>query len=153
MRAWRIAPAPWATDKVCKGSRDYGGRWNPVGMAALYAGSTPELCALEYFVHLSGPVHPPLKLVAVDIPDDPELMLEVSTTALPPDWNSLPVSAGSQSFGGRWLAQAQQLVLLLPSVIVPESRNLLINPAHPRYRDVRLTILRDFAFDGRMLAR
>ena len=74
MRFWRIATARWALDRKCEGARIEGGRWNPVGTPALYAGTTPVICALEKFVHLDGMAHPPLKLVVVEIPDDDDLV-------------------------------------------------------------------------------
>lgn len=150
MRFWRIAQSKWALDKSGTGARNFGGRWNPVGLAALYAGCTIEIAALEMFVHIAGKHHPPLKLVAIDIPDDPGLIHTVAHAALPKGWSDLPVSAASQKFGGEWLQATQQLVLRVPSAIVPESYNALLNPLHPAYGEVRLSIQRDFTFDGRM---
>jgi RES domain-containing protein len=150
MRLWRITTAKWALDKLGAGARSEGGRWNPVGMAALYAGTNIEICALEKFVHLAGIDHPPLKLVAIDVPDGAGLIYRPAIDDLPADWDSLPVSAGSQEFGGNWLAQGRQLVLFVPSAIVPEATNAMINPAHPEYGNVHLSIVRDFEFDSRM---
>jgi RES domain-containing protein len=115
----------------------------------MYAGSTIELCALENFVHLAGVPTPPLALVSIDVPDEPELVLQPSMSTLPPNWAELPAPASTQEFGRKWLASAKQLVLLLPSAIVPEARTAMINPLHPRYRDLKLKIVRDFSFDAR----
>jgi RES domain-containing protein len=71
-------------------------------------------------------------------------------SALPRDWAELPAPASTQAFGRNWLMSAQQLVLLLPSAIIPEARTAMINPLHPRYREIRLKIVRDFSFDARM---
>lgn len=150
MRMWRITSSRWALDRICAGARDDGGRWNPPGLAAMYAGSTVEICALEKFVHLSGVDHAPLKLVAIDLPDDPKLIYTPKLSALPRDWSSLPVAAGSQQFGGKWLSEARHLIMLIPSAIVPEAKNAVINPAHPAYDRVLLKIERNFSFDARM---
>jgi RES domain-containing protein len=150
MRLWRITSARWALDRICAGARDDGGRWNPLGMAAMYAGTTVEICALEKFVHLAGVDHAPLKLVAIDIPDDPELVYTPRRSQLPDDWSALPVAAGSQQFGAKWLSGATHLVMLIPSAIVPEAQNAVINPAHPAYSQVALKVVRDFSFDARM---
>jgi RES domain-containing protein len=150
LRLWRITTRKWALDTACEGARLHGGRWNPIGHAALYAGATIEICALEKFVHLGTAPHPPLVLVAVDLPDDAALILRPEIATLPPAWSDLPVSAQAQAFGRQWLDAGRQLVLLVPSAIIPESTNALINPAHPAYREMQLTIVREFTFDARM---
>lgn len=147
---WRITSAKWALDKLCEGSRTYGGRWNPVGLPAMYAGTTVEICALEKFVHIGGYKDPPLVLVSIEVPDDKSLRFQPTISSLPKDWSDLPTSAGAQEFGRQWLMSAAQLVLLVPSAIVPEATNALINPMHPAYKDIKLSIVREFTFDARM---
>lgn len=148
MRLWRITTKKWALDKLCDGARLYGGRWNPSGHPVLYAGSTIEICALEKFVHLAGALHPPLVLVAIDVPD--AMVIQPALTDLPIGWADLPASGGAQEFGRRWLQSNTELVMLVPSAIIPESSNALINPTHPAYAGVQLNIVRDFTFDARM---
>lgn len=150
MRLWRITTRKWALDTACEGARLHGGRWNPIGHGALYAGTTIEICALEKFVHLGLVPHPPLVLVAVDVPDDAALYFQPDLKDLPAAWSELPVSAQAQAFGRTWLEPARTLVMLVPSAIIPESTNAVINPAHPAFAQVRLTIVRDFSFDARM---
>jgi hypothetical protein len=69
---------------------------------------------------------------------------------LPSGWADLPPSAGAQEFGRTWLQSNSALVMFVPSAIIPESANALINPAHAAYADVTLEIVRDFTFDARM---
>jgi RES domain-containing protein len=148
LRLWRITTRKWALDRLCDGARLYGGRWNPSGYPVMYGGSTIEICALEKFVHLAGASHPPLVLVAVDVPD--ALFIRPALADLPIGWADLPASNGAQEFGRHWLQSSNELVMLVPSAIIPESTNALINPAHPAYARVELTIVRDFTFDARM---
>ncbi len=150
MILWRITTAKWALDKLCEGARANGGRWNPVGLPAMYAGTTVEICALEKFVHIAGSAYPPLKLVSIEVPDEGALISQPKISSLPPDWSDLPVSASAQEFGRQWLISQSQLILLVPSAIVPESTNALINPMHPAYQHVKLSVIRDFTFDARM---
>ena len=150
MRLWRITTRQWALDTLCDGARQFGGRWNPVGTPALYAGTSIELCALEKFVHLAGATHPPLVLVAVDLPDDEVVQSRPPLAALPPDWADLPAPASTQEYGRVWLAAGSALALLIPSAIIPESNNVLINPRHPAYGRIKLSIVRAFSFDARM---
>lgn len=150
MRCWRIATTKWALDKECSGSRRDGGRWNPAGYPVMYAGSTIEICALEKFVHLSGIQHPPLKLVAIDVPDEPGLLYAPKLNELPTQWAALPIGSESQEFGKRWIRAADTLLMRVPSAIIPEAANIVINPGHPAYRRVRVQIAREFQFDARM---
>ncbi|MGV8897718.1 MAG: RES family NAD+ phosphorylase [Burkholderiaceae bacterium] len=150
MRLWRITTRQWALDTLCDGARLYGGRWNPVGTPAMYAGTTIEICALEKFVHLAGIALPPMMLVSIDVPDDENVCIRPPLTDIPKDWSDLPASAGAQEFGRKWLHSASQLVMLVPSAIIPEATNAVINPAHPAYRSLKLDIVREFTFDARM---
>lgn len=150
MKLWRITTKKWALDTLCDGARVNGGRWNPIGYPVMYAGTTIEICALEKFVHIAGAGHPPLVLVCVQMPDDAAFYTQPSLAELPVDWSDLPASAGAQEFGRRWLESAHQLVMLVPSAIIPESLNAVINPGHPAYSRVTLEVVREFSFDGRM---
>jgi hypothetical protein len=58
---------------------------------------------------------------------------------------------GAPSFGGRFLRGGAHLTMRMPSTIVGEGVNFLINPEHPAYKDVALSIVRTFSFDPRML--
>jgi RES domain-containing protein len=139
MIAWRISRAPFA-DLSGTGARLYGGRWNSPGRALIYAAETAALAVLEVRVHLD---------LAPDLlPDDYVLTgiacdgLGVETLdSLPPD----PLS-----FGDQWLAEVRTPILRVPSFIVPESFNLLLNPAHPDAAALRQASQRPFRFDQRL---
>lgn len=120
-----------------------------VGMPALYCGTSIAICILEKFVHLSRAALPPLALVAVDVPDHHRLY-EPAIAALPAGWDDLPTSGTAQVFGGAWLTLRANLAMKVPSAIVNEETNVIINPLHPDYGDVELSIIRPFTFDSRM---
>jgi RES domain-containing protein len=150
LRLWRITTRKWALDTLCEGARLYGGRWNPIAWPVMYAGTTIEICALEKFVHLAESAHPPLVLVSIDVPDQPGLAWRPQLAELPADWAELPAPASTQEFGRSWIASGRGLMLFVPSSIIPESSNAVLNPRHPAYQDIRLKIVREFAFDARM---
>jgi RES domain-containing protein len=152
MKLWRIAHPRYALDRSCAGAARYGGRWNPIGTPAFYCAASIALAALKKFVHLAAAPLPPLALVEVDLPDD-EAMLEADVQALPPDWARLPGSGQAQGFGATWLAAGTQLAMRVPSAIIPEETNVVINPHHPAYGRVKLAVLRPFTFDARMLSK
>lgn len=150
MRLWRIAARKWALDTACDGARLYGGRWNPPGTPLMYAGTTIEICALEKFVHLAGVTAPPLVLVAIDVPDEPTLVHRPAIADLPAGWSDLPISSAAQAFGRDWVDAGKHLMMLLPSAIIPEARNAVLNPQHPAFQQIELSLVRDFTFDSRM---
>lgn len=149
MRLWRISQRKFALDSLCADTAQFGGRWNPIGMPALYCGTSIAICTLEKFVHVGASALPPLVVVAVDIPDNISLYTP-TIDELPTGWNALPTSSAAQKFGASWLSTGRELGMSVPSAIITEEKNMVINPRHPDYVHVEFTVVRLFAFDGRM---
>ena len=146
---WRIAQRPLALDRTGAGAREYGGRWNRPGTPAIYAGRTVAIAALEKFVHLAGVPALDLVLVRIELPEHCSVE-EPEIANLPADWNAVPIRHASMDFGTTWIQEERSLVLYVPSTIVPEERNAVLNPNHPEFRTVQLLIERDFTFDLRL---
>lgn len=149
MLVWRICRA--AHRKLDgKGSRLHGGRWNSEGVSVIYTSSTLSLAALEYLVHVDIDDTPDdLVAMTIDVPDDAGEEL-VAVDDLPGDWNQLPDHPACAGRGDQWAAAGTALLLRVPSALVPEESNLLINPAHPRAGDMLVVSIRPFAFDSRL---
>jgi RES domain-containing protein len=146
---WRIARRVHALDKRGAGARANGGRWNEVGTAAIYAGSTIAIAALETFVHVAGIVPADLVLVRIELPTG--CSTEKPRFAnLPRHWDSLPVAPGSMAFGSKWARESRSLVLYVPSALIPEEVNAVLNPNHPEFGGVKMAIQRPFHYDARM---
>jgi RES domain-containing protein len=150
VRIWRIARKPFAAPDG-EGARQFGARWNSEGVAVVYAASHLSLSALEYLVHIDvEDVPQDLFALAIEVPDDVgEIVL--TPADLPPGWRQTPAPAHCRQVGDDWVARGEALLLRLPSVLVPEETNVLMNPAHPRAREVRVVRSRPFAFDPRLL--
>jgi RES domain-containing protein len=149
MRTWRITYEDVALDRSCEGARKSGGHWHRKGTAALYTALCVELAVLEKFVHTKSP-EDGLVLVAADLPDDPSLEWRYDPADLPDDWSSPEDGGGATEWGERFLRGRSHLYMRVPSTIVGEGVNLVINPEHPAYKDVALSIVRSFSFDPRM---
>lgn len=149
MRAWRIANSRFALDRSCIGAITHGGRWNPIGMPMLYAASSISLAAVERLVHLGHSPWPEQELVAIDFPDSAEIY-RPSHDVLPARWDAMPTSSAAQAFGRAWLIDGTSLAMAVPSVVIPEQVNILLNPMHPEFSQVVLTRLRPFALDLRL---
>jgi len=137
IRAWRLSKARYAGDLTGQGAARDGQRWNQPGQRAVYLGMTPEITLLEVLVHLNGVLSAPLVLCGYDVPDTPGLIGEANGQA-------------SAAFGGDWLRTGQQLGLVLPSVVMPQARNLLLNPLHPAMAQVALVHQEPFQLDQRL---
>ncbi|HEU0013932.1 MAG TPA: RES family NAD+ phosphorylase [Longimicrobium sp.] len=150
MRVWRIARAAYqALDG--EGARLYGGRWNPEGVAAVYASASLALAALEYLVHVDTENVPgDLVALEIEVPDDAGARV-VLPAELPADWNRVDDHPACVETGAGWAREAADLVLRVPSAIVPEESNFLINPSHPAAGRVSIVRTRPFSFDPRLL--
>jgi RES domain-containing protein len=151
MRVWRIIPKLHLSQAFDgEGARRFGGRWNGLGTRVVYASATLSLAALEFFVNLDRDTEPDqLVAVSADIPDDTRIgYIEVSD--LPKNWRSYPVPEELQDLGTAWVASASAAVLVIPSAVIPEERNYLLNPAHPDFKRFRLNKPEAFHFDPRM---
>lgn len=122
-------------------------------MPVVYTSATLSLAALEYFVHLN-PAQAPADLVAIPA-DIPESVArdEVAAEALPSTWRAYPAPEALAEIGTAWVCAGKTAVLVVPSVIVPQERNFLLNPAHPHFGGIRLGRLEAFSFDPRLSKR
>jgi RES domain-containing protein len=111
--------------------------------------TTAELAVLEKFVHAQED-NSPLVLLAIDLPDDPTLGLDVPLVRLPKGWDDMPTSTAAAEFGSAFLKQGTHLYMRVPSTIVQEATNLVINPLHRDYHKVCLEVVRPFSFDPRL---
>ena len=139
---WRIATDTTdyeADDLSGAGAEKTGGRWNRAGIPMLYNATTRALACLETLVHLNAGGLPLNRyLVEIDVPDAVWAIAEAATSVSAPiGWDAEPAGCASIAFGSDWAASKRSALLLVPSVIVPEEHNILINPAHPDA--VRLT--------------
>lgn len=150
-RAWRLCRAPFQPLDG-EGARLYGGRWNEAGVPVVYAASSLALAALEYLVHVD-PEDAPEDLVALalDVPDDAPTA-HVAVADLPTGWEAEVDSPSCRAVGGAWLREGAALALHVPSALVPEEANVLLNPRHPAMAGVQVIARRRFAYDPRLLA-
>jgi len=156
IQVWRIGycASPQPSTTAILGTLGYGstlanGRWHSLGpYQVIYAGSSRALCQLEKRVHSNGSNPKDQALMRLELPDG-AVVRHVEELGLPADWRTN--QAATQSLGMAWLAQATELGLWVPSYIEPSELNLLINPTHPQYSSIKLTVERiPFGFDPRL---
>jgi RES domain-containing protein len=105
---------------------------------------------LEYLAHVERASAPgDLVFVEAVIPDADVVALD--SARLPRNWRSEPPSPELRAVGDDWVASKRGLALRVPSVIVPQEFNLLINPAHGRFRSIRVLSPQAVTIDPRLL--
>ena len=123
------------------------GRWHHAGQPVVYLTESPAGALLEVCVHTS----------ANDVPTDFSMLKievsEVQVQAIQPD--ELPVGWQSRlevtrDFGTAWLQKKETALLRVPSAIVPETANVLLNPAHPDAKKFKITEAFLYPFDVRL---
>lgn len=151
MIAWRICKARRAkTAFDGTGARLFPGRWNDPGVPLVYCAGSLALACLEVFVHLDPDELPDdLVSIRVEIPGDVRVE-DVDVRALPRGWRRTPGPAALRAIGTDWVARASSVALRVPSAIIPEEHNVLLNPRHADMARVVTGLPRKFAFDPRM---
>lgn len=150
MSIWRLARAHFAALDG-EGARRYGARWTSPGLPAVYAASHLSLAALEYLAHIDiEDVPGDLVALEIGVPEDADRLV-LDTNALPARWFETPPPSGCRAIGDAWLSSGQALIFQVPSVLVPEEMNVLVNPGHPRAGEVRVLGSRPFGYDPRLL--
>lgn len=151
---WRIAadtPEYEAHDLSGKGAEHSGGRWNQVGTPLVYGSVTRALACLETLAHLAK--HPlPLNryLVQITVP----AKAWAAATEIDPEelvgWDAEPAGKASLEWGHAWVTSGQSLLARVPSAIVPEEFNVLVNPAHSDIAGVKARKVRKWLYDARL---
>ena len=131
-------------------SMSKGYRWNSLNTKIVYTAESRALATLEVSVHLDLAEDLPEDryYVEIEIPDD-IVILEVEIQDLPDDWNSKPPSLTTQAIGDDFVFENESAILKVPSSIVPQEYNYLINPNHPDSKKIKVTDERAMIFDPR----
>jgi RES domain-containing protein len=152
---WRIATEArdyGANDLSGKGAELTGGRWNRPGKPVVYAATSISLACLETVVHLNADGLPLNRyLVQIEVTEAAWAardMLTVDTA--PKGWDALPSGKASLDAGDAWLVSGRSALMLVPSVVVPEELNVLINPLHPQVKGLVARTVRRWTYDGRL---
>jgi len=149
MVLYRITNAKYADDLSGNGARLYGGRWNSEGRSALYLASSRSLAVLESLAHIA-PTNIPdeLLMLTIEAPDD---FAEINISSLPVNWSGYPEPNILKQIGNAFLQKNEHLLLKVPSALVPEEFNYLMNPSHKNAAKVKILKKSPFNFDERLL--
>ena len=146
MILFRCTLKKWAADVSGQGAFLYGGRWNTPGHYLIYTAENNLLAALEVAVRI------PLTQISTDyimLPvhiSDKEEMYE---PRLPKDWNRK--YEFTQHIGNNFIENNKALVMKVPSALMNNTHNYLINPKHKNFGKVKVGKPQSLIFDERLL--
>ena len=150
LRTWRLVT--WKHRESAfsgEGSRLYGGRWNTPGNPVVYLCDSQALCALENIVHFESGMMP-AQYAFFPVEFDSSLVQPLQAK-LPPNWRIMPEVTAE--IGDAWLASHNSgCILAIPSTLVTEGTNYLINPRHPETRNIKIGTPLPYSFDERINA-
>ena len=150
MKVYRITKKKYSSDISGKGAELFGGRWNPIGTPALYTSESRALCVLELLVHTPKEILPPNHmLLTIEIPVDLEEKV-LTVTELKEDWDSLQTNELTQKTGLKYFEEHGVLGIIIPSAIINMEKNIVLNPSHEDYKNVKLINKSEFKFDERL---
>ncbi len=149
MLVYRIGKIDYAQDLSGEGAALYGGRWNHPGTPCIYSSESRALCILEYSANVALISIPrSLAISCIEIPDDSIKVFR--TDMFPGNWSFTPHTKEARDFGSKWLNDNNHLVLRVPSAIVMQEFNFLVNPLHKRMKEVRVISVTKYPYDSRV---
>jgi RES domain-containing protein len=144
MVLWRISRH---RDLSGVGGLKAAGRWHHAGHVIVYLTETPASALLEVCVHTSANDIPPeFTLLKIEGPNVEVPSIEID--GLPQDW--LTQLEVTRDLGSAWLEKDESALLAVPSAIVPETVNFLLNPSHKQAVRFRITDVFSYPFDLRL---
>lgn len=126
------------------------GRWHTKGHPVVYCTLNPATALLETLVHIEiDSEDRPERFQVLRIEGPESLSIEkVEADSLSPNWAE-DMNA-TQAIGDRWLSEKRSLLLQVPSVLVPETWNVLVNPQHVEVNLLKIIAMYEHPFDSRL---
>ena len=153
MMLFRLSKTKYADDLSGKGAEIAGGRWNSNGTPMIYTAESRALCIAELAMHLPlGIVPKDFSFISFTIPDNIPVF-DLPKDQLPFNWNVYPHPNETQEIGDRFVKENKFLLMKVPSVIVEEEFNYLINPSHKFIQKIVVSVVTSFSFNARLFNR
>lgn len=115
----------------------------------IYTAETQSLAALEMLVHLDAPALLD-RYVLIEVKIEEPLILRLDLKSWPKDWRQSPAPARLREIGDAWIEAGKSVALRVPSALVPDEANFLLNPRHPDFHRLRIGRPLPFHYDPRL---
>jgi len=153
MIVYRLSKKKHKNELSVKGAEMSGGRWNSIGNAVIYTTESRALCTTEIAVHTPlGIVPKDYFLISIEIPENIKIK-QCELNSLPKNWRTFPHIPGTKKIGDEFLKQNDFLVLKVPSAIIQDEFNYLINPGHKDFMKIKIKSVEPFTFEKRLFGR
>lgn len=150
MLVWRLCRKEYANLSGV-GASLYGGRWNAPGSPVIYTASSLSLAFVEIIPGLRKNMIPKGFVSLLITIDEKVSKKELTIEDFPKYWRQEKGKRWFIKEGDQWLKEKETLLLIVPSVIVPEEKNVLINPLHPDISKVKIETIKPFTIDPRFV--
>lgn len=151
MELYRIAQEKYADDLSGNGAKIFGGRWNSEGLFALYTSSYRSLALLETLAHTPAKMldQKVYILITLSLPGNTRIEV-IDRNKLSPGWDAPDTRPLTKRLGDEFLKSKSSLLLAVPSVLMPEENNYLVNVLHPDMKKMKVIFKRRISFDTRL---
>ena len=152
MIVYRLTKEQYKDTLSGRGAEINGGRWNNKGRQVIYTGESRALCTTEIAVHSPlGIVPTNYYLQSIQLPK--VKMFKISATQLDKGWRNFPHEISTKTIGDNFIDKNQYLLMKVPSAVIQDEFNYLINPLHKQYSKVELVKVEEFKFDKRLFTK
>jgi len=147
MIAFRIGHKNYATTLSASGAN---GRWAAAGRPVIYCAESIPLAFMENMVRRQGVgFNNDFKIAFIDIPDDFSITT-VEERDLDPDWRDPYNYSHCQPIGNKWFDDLRVPILKVPSAVMVECYNYVLNTLHPDFKHIKIIGLTDLVPDARI---
>lgn len=150
MILYRISNCKYARDISGTGAKMFGGRWNSVGTPMHYMAENRALAALEVLVNIDNVSDTSQLCLSIFELSDESIEL-CNFNQLPENWRAYPSSFELQKIGDEFVKTNKYLLLRVPSAIIEDEFNFLMNVNHPLAENIKILEIKPFSFDNRLL--
>ncbi|MEP6712707.1 MAG: RES family NAD+ phosphorylase [Ferruginibacter sp.] len=150
MIVYRISNAIYSNDISGTGAKLNGSRWNSKGVPMLYTSNHISLAVLEMLVNTQFKDYSiALDLIYIRLPDD-EAISEITLSKIKENWKE--DASYTKFIGNEFIKQSHSLLLKVPSAVIQEEYNFLVNPLHPDFKKVKIQKTKSFWPDKRLFS-
>lgn len=147
MLVYRISLTKYAKRLVASGRA---ARWNSNDVKMIYTANSRALACLENVVHRSKlGLSLSFSVMQINIPDSLAITA-VNLKDLPVNWDQFEYMHLMQKNGDKWVKECKTAILKVPSSIIHDEFNYLLNPNHPGFKKIKLETVKPFLFDDRI---
>lgn len=150
MEVYRISKEKYIRDLSGQGAKIHGGRWNRPGVAALYTSSHRSLALLELIVHFESvdAIQHTFSFARISVPDTSIISIDIDFQE---EYYETFNNDKLWSLTDYYFFELGLLGIWVPSIIIPQEKNLILNTTHEDFRSVKIESTESVKLDPRLV--